>query len=185
MESSRSDRRTDEELADGFTRAGDETAFRELYRRHTPSLYQLALRLVGGSEADAQDAVQDTWVRACRGLRGFEWRSSLRTWLGGILINRAREMARARGRLGEEELTAESPARAGPAGASGAEIDLERAIARLPAGYRHVLVLHDVEGYTHEEICRLLEIGVGTSKSQLHHARRALWAALENGRVTR
>ena len=91
-------------------------------------------------------------------------------------------LPRTRGRRGEEELTEESAARA----AQGeGEIDLERAIARLPAGYRHVLVLHDVEGYTHEEICRLLEISVGTSKSQLHHARRAMRAALTNGRVTR
>jgi RNA polymerase sigma-70 factor, ECF subfamily len=185
MESSRAKTGTDEELVGSFVRAADEAAFRELYRRHTPALYQLALRLVGGSDSDAQDAVQDTWVRACRGLSGFGWRSSLRTWLVGILINRAREMARRSGRLGEEELTEESAARAAPGARAGEEIDLERAIARLPAGYRHVLVLHDVEGYTHEEICRLLEIGVGTSKSQLHHARRAMRAALRGGRVTR
>lgn len=184
MENSRATSRTDEELVGSFKRAGDEAAFRELYRRHTPALYPLALRLVGGSEADAQDAVQDTWVRACRGLSDFAWRSSLRTWLTGILINRAREMARAHGRLNEEELTEESAPSAPSARAEG-EIDLEHAIARLPAGYRHVLVLHDVEGYTHEEICRLLEINVGTSKSQLHHARRAVRAALMNGRVTR
>jgi RNA polymerase sigma factor (sigma-70 family) len=184
MESSRAKSRTDEELVEGFVRAADEAAFRELYRRHTPALYALALRLVGGSESDAQDAVQDTWVRACRGLSGFGWRSSLRTWLTGILINRAREMARRSGRLNEEELGEES-AHAAPGARPGEEIDLERAIARLPAGYRHVLVLHDVEGYTHEEICRLLEIGPGTSKSQLHHARRAMRAALRNDRVTR
>ena len=184
MESSRATSRTDEELVERFARAADEAAFRELYRRHTPALYALALRLVGGAESDAQDAVQDTWVRACRGLPGFGWRSSLRTWLVGILINRAREMARRSGRLNEEELTEES-AQSAPPARPGEEIDLERAIARLPAGYRHVLVLHDVEGYTHEEICRLLEIGAGTSKSQLHHARRALRAALRDGRVTR
>lgn len=184
MESSRAKNGTDEELVERFVRAADEAAFRELYRRHTPALYALALRLVGGSESDAQDAVQDTWVRACRGLRGFEWRSSLRTWLTGILINRAREMARGAGRLNEGELTEESALRSAASARAGEEIDLERAIARLPEGYRHVLVLHDVEGYTHEEICRLLEINVGTSKSQLHHARRAMRAALRDGRVT-
>lgn len=184
MESSRAQSRTDEELVESFVRAADEAAFRELYRRHTPALYALALRLVGWSESDAQDAVQDAWVRACRGLSGFGWKSSLRTWLVGILINRARELARRSGRLSEEELSEESPP-AVPHARAGEEIDLERAIARLPAGYRHVLVLHDVEGYTHEEICRLLEINVGTSKSQLHHARRAMRAALRDGRVTR
>jgi RNA polymerase sigma-70 factor (ECF subfamily) len=135
-------------------------------------LYPLALRLVGGSEAEAHDAIQDTWIRACRTLSAFEWRSSLRTWLTGILINRVREMNREFQRRNEQELIEEctrpTTARAGE------RIDLERAIARLPVGYRHVLILHDIEGYTHEEVSAQLEISVGTSKSQLFHARRAL-----------
>lgn len=177
MESSHFNEKTDRVLVKRFLRTGDETAFRELYRRHAPRLYALALRLAGGSEADAQDAVQDTWVRACRTLAGFEWRSSLRTWLTGILINRVREINRERRRRNEEELPDEWAVRV--VARQGQAVDLEQAIARLPVGYRHVLVLHDVEGYTHEEISRLLEINAGTSKSQLYHARKAMRAMLQ------
>ena len=152
-------------------RTKDEATFRQLYRCHTPALYPLALRLVGGSESEAQDAIQDTWLRACKTLPGFEWRSSLRTWLTGILINRVREMNRARGRRNEEELLLECLAQPAPLAE---RLDLEQAIARLPAGYRHVLILHDMEGYTHEEISAQLEISAGTSKSQLYHARKAV-----------
>jgi RNA polymerase sigma-70 factor, ECF subfamily len=168
---------TDQRLVERFIRTGDEASFRELYRRYTPNLYPLALRLAGGSEADAQDTIQDTWLRACRILPGFEWRSSLKTWLAGILINCVRELNRERLRRNEEELMDECPQATNVR--PGERIDLEQAIARLPAGYRHVLVLHDIEGYTHEEISSLLEIGVGTSKSQLHHARKALRAKFQ------
>ena len=170
----------DRELATEFLREGDEAAFRALYRRHTPALYALALRLAGGTEANAQDAIQDTWIRACRGLSGFEWRSSLRTWLTGILINRVREVGRERRRAEAEELAGEyaAPFVAPP----GVRIDLERAISALPSGYRHVLLLHDVEGYTHEEIGHLLGVNAGTSRSQLHHARQALRALLAPAR---
>ena len=167
----------DQRLVKKFLRNGDERSFRELYRCHTPSLYPLALRLVGGSETDAQDAIQDTWIRACKNLERFEWKSSLRTWLTGILINCVRESNRERQRRNEEELTDDysttSPAQ--PL----TTIGLEQVIARLPTGYRHVLTLHDIEGYTHEEIGVLLEITTGTSKSQLNHARKALRSMLQ------
>ncbi|HEX8920307.1 MAG TPA: RNA polymerase sigma factor [Pyrinomonadaceae bacterium] len=172
MDSSNFINKADRVLVERFMRTKDETTFRELYRRHTPALYPLALRLTGGSESEAQDAVQDTWLRACKTLSGFEWRSSFRTWLTGILINRARELNRERQRRNEEELLEDfsPPATVQP----GERLDLEHAIARLPPGYRYVLVLHDVEGHTHEEISAQLEISVGTSKSQLYHARKAL-----------
>jgi RNA polymerase sigma factor (sigma-70 family) len=180
IESSRFNNLTDRRLVKRFIRTGAEAAFRELYRRHTPALYSLALRLVGGSEADAEDAIQDTWIRACQGLSGFQWRSSLRTWLTGILINRVRELSRERQHRGEDELPEESlPAiTARP----GERIDLEQALARIPPGYRHVLVLHDVSGFTHEEISGFLRISVGTSKSQLYHARRAVRAMFRTER---
>jgi RNA polymerase sigma-70 factor, ECF subfamily len=160
-----------------FMRTHDESTFRALYRRHTPALYPLALRLVGGSESEAEDAVQETWMRACKTLNVFEWKSTLRTWLSGILINRVREMHREAQRRNEEDLLDEclKPINARP----GERIDLERAIARLATGYRHVLVLHDIEGYTHEEISAQLDISVGTSKSQLFHARRTLRNAFQ------
>ena len=168
---------SDHSLVARFVRTRDEATFRALYRRHTPALYPLALRLVGGSEVEAQDAIQDTWVRACKSLTTFEWRSTLRTWLSGILIRRVYEMHREVKRRNEQELVEECTR---PATARlGERLDLELAIARLPTGYRHVLVLHDIEGYTHEEISAQLEISVGTSKSQLFHARRVLRASFE------
>jgi RNA polymerase sigma-70 factor (ECF subfamily) len=162
----------DRVLVDRFKRTKDEATFREIYGRHTPALYLLALRLFAGSEADAQDAVQETWIRACRSLPTFAWRSSLRTWLTGILINRVREMNRGPQRKHEVDQPDQLIAaiKNGPSD----QRDLERAIAHLPDGYRHVFLLHDVEGYTHEEISAQLDISAGTSKSQLFHARKAL-----------
>lgn len=172
----------DRELAAMVTRSGDETAFRALYRRHTPALWRLALRLGGGDEPWAEELVQRCWIRAVEGMAGFGWRSALSTWLGGIAINCARELWREGRAWGETTLDEQwSGLSVSPGAPSNAEerIDLERAIERLPHGYRQVFVLHDVEGYTHEEIAGLLGIDAGTSKSQLSHARRRLRAALE------
>jgi RNA polymerase sigma-70 factor (ECF subfamily) len=178
------DREPDRELVTRFLAARSETAFRRLYRRHTPRLYQTVLRLVGGSGAEAEDVVQEVWLRAADRLEGFRWVSSLSTWLTGIAVNVCRETRRSRPR--EVEAAAEHEPAAGsldPPG-SGA-LDLERALAALPDGYRRVVILHDVEGYTHEETARLLGIEAGTSKSQLHQARWALRRLLEPGRQER
>lgn len=163
---------SDREWAEELIRGGDETAFRELYRRHTPRLYGFALRLLGGAEAEAEEVVQETWVRAVRRLDGFRWRSALATWLCGIAHNLCRERLRRRLR---RERQAELPPPAPPAPpAGGLRADLERAIALLPARCRTVLVLHDVEGWTHREIAKGLGISAGTSKSQLFEARRRM-----------
>ena len=166
----------DRELADALLLDGDERAFRELYRRHTPRLFQVVLRVVGGSEHDAEDVVQETWIRATEKLGGFRWEAAFATWLTGIGLNVARQLLRKRGRWVELDGVPE-PWRPPPH--DGERIDLERAIALLPAGYRTVLVLHDVEGYRHEEIGGMLGISPGTSKSQLFNARRSLRQALE------
>ena len=169
----------DRGLAARVTGRGDEAAFRALYRRHTPALYRLALRLGGGDDAWAEELVQRAWIRAVQALPAFAWRSTFSTWLGGIAINCARELWR-EGRTRSESDLEEAGARLTLApGAPEDRIDLERAIERLPHGYRQVFVLHDVEGYTHEEIGELLGIETGTSKSQLSHARRRLRAALD------
>lgn len=148
-----------------------------MYDRHTPALYGLALRLTGGDAAGAEDAVHDGWIRAVDRLSGFRWESALRTWLAAIVINAARERFRRDNREtpgADEWLPADDPVLGGVFD----RLDLERAIAGLPEGFRLVLVLHDVEGYTHEEIAALLGIVPGTSKSQLARARAAMRSAL-------
>jgi len=133
--------------------------------------------VLGGVEADAEDVVQDAWVRAVRALPRFRWDSAFRTWLVGIGLNRARELLRTRTRR-EALLERENPVRSDrPHDAQ--RLDLERAIQSLPDGYRTVLLLHDLEGFTHPEISDRLDIAVGTSRSQLHHARRAMRRLLE------
>jgi RNA polymerase sigma-70 factor (ECF subfamily) len=152
-------------------RRGDEAAFRELYRLHTPRLFAVTLRLLA-RHADAEDAVQEAWLRAVRGLGGFRQDSSFATWLTGIGIRCGLEILRKR----NPAIFAFHEPSFDPA--PDVTVDLERAIAGLPDGYRTVLVLHDVEGRTHEEIAAMLDIQAGTSKSQLFHARRALRARL-------
>lgn len=153
----------------------DERAFRSLYARHTPVLFGMALRLVDGSQHDAEDVVQETWLRAVQKLKDFTWRSSLRTWLTGIVINCCRE----RWRDSPPDTTSEIHDSTG-AGADDealamvTRVDLERALASLHPGYRAVLLLHDVEGWTHASIAKQLGIAEGTAKSQLFHARFAM-----------
>lgn len=173
----------DRDLADALRLRGDEAAFRALYRRHTPRLFQVVLRLMGGSEHDAEDVVQETWIRATQRLGDFRWEAAFGTWLTGIGLNVARGILRRRGRWeGDAE---EAPEAWRPPPAHGERIDLERALALLPAGYRTVLVLHDVEGFTHDEIAAMLGVVPGTSKSQLSNARRAMRRLLEPAPTTR
>jgi RNA polymerase sigma-70 factor (ECF subfamily) len=169
----------DRRLVSRFLAGRDEDAFRALYRRHTAFLYRLLLRVSGRAEA-ADEGVQETWVRAASDLGKFEGRSALKTWLAGIALHWWREEERRRGRFGEPSPEDDSMP-APPLRAGTERIDLERAIAALSPGYREAIVLHDVEGYTHEEIAGLLGIGAGTSKSQLSRARRALRARLAGG----
>jgi len=159
---------------------GDELAFRQLYRRHTPRLYQLVRRLLGGHDADAEDAVQDTWLKATERLGDFRWECAFGTWLCAIGLNVAREQMRRRTRRPEVEWPEGHEPAHGPQLARVDVMDLERAIAELPDGYRTVLVLHDVEGYTHEEIAAELGITAGGSKSQLFKARAKLRTLLKH-----
>jgi RNA polymerase sigma-70 factor, ECF subfamily len=170
------ERLEDRALVAAFLERADEGAFRRLYAAHTPRLYLSLLRLSGGREAEAEELLQETWIRAAGSLSSFRWESALRTWLYGIAINAWREASRARRGAGLSlDSVAEKLPAALPAPGAGAEhLDLERAVRQLPEGYREVLVLHDIEGYTHEEIAGLLGILPGTSKSQLSRARACL-----------
>jgi RNA polymerase sigma-70 factor, ECF subfamily len=170
---------TDRELAALIMERGDEAAFRLLYRRHTPAVYRFVLRLVGGDGEKAEDILQEAWLRAARGLEAFRWQSAFRSWLTGIALNRVRETAR-REKRSLVEVEGDWDV-AGDSLDPGQRIDLERALALLPPGFRTVLVLHDVEGFTHQEIGDCLGITDGTSKSQLHGARKAMRRLLGYG----
>ena len=152
---------------------GDRRAFERLYRRHVGRVHALCVRLAGHRET-AEDCVQETFVSAWRALPSFEARSRFSTWLHRIAVNTV--LARSRGLAARLELTA------GDDAASldrrmvedTPPIDLEAAIAALPDGARHVLVLVGLYGFSHEEVSTGLGIAVGTSKAQLHRARQLL-----------
>ncbi len=152
---------------------GGEDAFRALYRAHTPALYALALRLTGSDQHEAEDLVQETWVRATRRMSAFRGESALRTWLCGVLVNVRRERIRSAWRMVDAPDV--EPA---VAPRDDVAFDLERAIAALPVGARDIFVLYDVYGYAHREIAAMLGVVEGTSKSQLARARALLRKAL-------
>ncbi len=161
-------------------RSGDGAAERQLYDTHVERVYRLTYRLAGDDDL-AREFTQETFIRAFERLGGFRGEAALSTWLHSIAtsvaLNGLRKVKRFRARetdLGDAAGVAGSAARAEP--------DLKRrladAIDGLAEGYRTVFVLHDVEGYTHEEIGAVLHIEAGTSKAQLSRARAKLRAAL-------
>lgn len=156
---------------------GDTQAFRTLYRRHAPALYRFSLAMTGGSEADAHDLVQETWLRATRSLGDFEGRSSLRSWLRAIASRCNAERFR-RSRRDEQGIDIDRAQVAAKPAPVASRVDLERVICEMPAGFRTVLLLHDLEGYRHRDIAELLGIAPGTSKSQLSRARQWVRKAL-------
>jgi RNA polymerase sigma-70 factor (ECF subfamily) len=165
-----------------FLAERSDAAFTPLYARCAPRVYGLIVRLLGPGSRHVDDAFQDTWVRAIAALSEFRWRSRLSTWICGIAVNVCREARRRDARDGQADgaalETSLDAAPAAPPFDRAARIDLERAIDRLAPGYREVLLLHDVQGFTHDEIGVLLGIEPGTSKSQLSRARAAMRAAL-------
>lgn len=161
-------------LVRAFLGSRGEGAFRALYRAHTPALYALALRLTGGEQSEAEDLVQESWVRAVRALPSFRGQSALRSWLCGFVVNVRRERIRSDWRT-TDALDVETAA---PTVSLDMAVDLEQAIGALPEGARDVFVLHIVYGYTHGEIAEMLGIVEGTSKSQLARARTLLRRSL-------
>ncbi len=162
--------------------AGDTAAYERIYHRHAPRLYAVLWRLCGGHAARAEDALQEAFLQAWRALPGFRFDSSLGTWLHRLGVNAAlmelrANAARDAGDSGEEgwDLLAAVSAVDRCAGTS---LDLERALETLPPRARAVLVLHDIEGWKHQEIADQLQMAVGSSKAQLHRARGLLRARL-------
>lgn len=154
---------------------GDVAAFEQLYRRHVGRVYGSILRLVGMDSARAEELTQDAFAQAWRKLGSFRHESAFATWLHRLGVNIALMDLRIRRdeyAMEDDDLQA----------AAGAEVpfcaaergDLERAVAALPTRARAVLVLHDVEGFKHEEISAELGMAVGSSKAQLHRARGLL-----------
>lgn len=166
-------RQTDRELVDAVLHDGDELAFRELYRRHTPRLFAFVTRLLARGDGEAEDVVQEVWIHAFESLESFQWNAAFSTWLTGIGLNRVRDRIRKYGRS-RETVVDVVPEVAIVPGPHEARIDLERLIARLPDDPRLVLVLHDVEGMKHREIAEHLNIPEGTSKTHLSNARKRL-----------
>lgn len=163
--------------------SGDVAAFEQLYREHSPRIYALCLRLKAGDSPDATELLQDVFVKAWRRLDTFRGDCAFASWLHRLAVNTMLESARSDGRRTARVLPMEDTSRlAGAARSSGIELkmDMEKAIATLPKGARLAFVLHDVEGYQHQEIAEQLSVTVGTVKAQLHRARRLLRERLES-----
>jgi RNA polymerase sigma-70 factor (ECF subfamily) len=159
-------------------RGGDMRAFERLYRTYNGKVMGLCLRMTRRRDV-AEDCVQQTFIRAWRSLSAFEGRSAFGTWLHRIAVNEVLSHARNHGTRSEanddaiENALAEPVERAKELDA-GEVMDVERALATLPEGARHVVVLQAVYGYSHEEVAEMLGIAVGTCKAQLHRGRRLL-----------
>ncbi|HEV2018735.1 MAG TPA: sigma-70 family RNA polymerase sigma factor [Gemmatimonadaceae bacterium] len=162
---------------------GDVDAFELLYREHSPRIYALCLRLKAGDKSDATELLQDVFIKAWRRLDTFRGDCAFVSWLHRLAVNTMLENARSDQRRTARVLPMEDTSRlAGAARSSGVEsrMDMETAIASLPKGARLAFVLHDVEGYQHQEIADQLSVTVGTVKAQLHRARRLLRERLES-----
>ncbi len=159
-------------------RAGDQAAFRALYEGTVGRVYAVCLRLTA-DPALSEELTQDVFVQAWRRLETFRGDSAFTTWLHRIAVNQVCSDRRAEARRGRRTalLARETEDRHTPA--PGQALDLEGAIAALPPGARQAFVLHDVEGYSHEEIARMNGRTAGTIKAQLFRARRLLRELLE------
>ena len=155
--------------------SGDSSAFERLYRTHVNRIHALTRRMLSPDEAD--DATQDVFIRAWEKLGTFRGESAFGTWLHKIAVNlclgRRSQLGPMRSRYHGDDAPLASVTQPGQ-GHEESRMDFETALERLPDGARQVFVLHDVEGYRHEEIAEMLGTVTGTSKSQLHRARMAL-----------
>lgn len=165
--------------------AGDRRAFERLYRQHVNRIYSLCARMVA-DRGRAEELTQDVFVRAWEKLGLFRGESSFGTWLHRLAVNvvlnarkmDGRQQARMAGTDEDDGMDA-LPGTLGSPLPPGDLLDLEQAIAALPPGARRVFVLHDVEGYKHEEIADQLGVTTGATKAQLHRARMLLREALD------
>ena len=164
---------------------GDMDAFEALYREHAGRVYALCLRLTA-DKVKARELTQDVFVRAWEALPQFRGDAKLTTWLHRIAVNamlmqrRSDRRRLSRISLADDDVEDADAVLAGSTAPRdvGSAIDIERAVAALPPGVRRAFVLHDVEGYSHEEIARMTGLAAGTLRAQLHRARQLLMKTL-------
>lgn len=163
-----------------LAKRGDVKAFERLYRNNHGRVYGLCLRMVADRSL-AEELAQDVFVRAWQKLATFRGESAFSSWLHRLAVNVVLSEQRTRRRRESRIVAVEDPAvheKPRPIGQVGAGVDLENAMATLPAGARRIFVLHDVEGHSHREIADMTGLAVGTSKAHLHRARKLLRKAL-------
>jgi RNA polymerase sigma-70 factor (ECF subfamily) len=165
--------------------AGNMVAFEEIYQRHHRRVYSICLRMLQNA-TEAEDLTQDVFIQLYRKIGSFRGDSAFTTWLHRLTVNQVLMHFRKRN-VKFEKTTEEGETPVQIVGGTENprkmpvvdKIAIENAIAQLPNGYRNVFVLHDVEGYEHEEVAKILGCSVGTSKSQLHKARLKLRKLLQ------
>jgi RNA polymerase sigma-70 factor (ECF subfamily) len=166
----------------GRAQNGDVDAFELIYNEHSGRVYALCLRLMGGEQTAATELMQDVFIRAWKHLGKFRGESAFSSWLHRLAVNAMLENARGDKRRQARVLPMEDTSQIGafaPGDSPELRIDLERAIAKLPPGARTAFVLHDIEGFQHQEIAEQLGVAVGTVKAQLHRAHKLLIQALD------
>lgn len=184
--SERKSNQPDEALA-RLAANGNAAAFDEIYNRHKRFVYNIALRMTG-NPADAEDLTQESFVSVLRRISHFRGDASFTTWLYRVVVNQVKMHFRYRSsrpetQTSDGEIPERCPRLAGrsnPAEQLTDRLAIEKAMRMLPPGYRAAFILHDIEGYKHEEAARLLGHTAGTSKSQLHKARANLRAVLSS-----
>jgi RNA polymerase sigma-70 factor (ECF subfamily) len=174
-------------MNDDIARAqrGDLDAFERLYRAHVGRVNALCIRLTGGH--GAEELLQDAFVRIWEKLPSFRGESALSSWMHRVAVNVYLVSRRSELRREARVISSDEPESLGLDAIRGyvtddpdARIDIERAIARLPAGARAAFVLHDIEGYLHEEIAAMQGVAAATVRAQLHRARKLLIEGLES-----
>ena len=173
------------ELEESWVRdamAGDQSAFEKLYRQHLQRIHALCWRMCGGVESVAEEMTQEAFIRAWQKLATFKMQSRFGTWLHRLAVNVVLSDKRSRLRIMQREQSLEvvkvEPVAADDASSTSETRDIESAIAKLPERARSVLVLHDIEGYRHSDIAEMTGMAVGSSKAQLHRARKLIRARL-------
>jgi RNA polymerase sigma-70 factor (ECF subfamily) len=160
--------------------AGDVAAFEKLYEQHNKRVYSLCFRMLGNA-SQAEDLTQEVFLQVFKKISSFRGDSAFTTWLHRLTVNQVLMHFRKRGvklehtsEEGDFTNVVETPLQSTRRISMVDRLALEKAISELPPGYRTVFILHDVQGYEHEEISNLLDVSIGTSKSQLHKARMRL-----------